>query len=89
MYKRAYIFLVLFIACIQFMQAQKSYSIKGIVKEAASGEPVPYATVVIWNTTQGTATDSVGNFEITGVAPGSYRLPKFGSPLPSWDISRK
>ena len=62
MYKRAYIFLVLFIACIQFMQAQKSYSIKGIVKEAASGEPVPYATVVIWNTTQGTATDSVGNF---------------------------
>ena len=47
MYKRAYIFLVLFIACIQFMQAQKSYSIKGIVKEAASGEPVPYATVVI------------------------------------------
>lgn len=74
MYKRAYIFLVLFIACIQFMQAQKSYSIKGIVKEAASGEPVPYATVVIWNTTQGTATDSVGNFEITGVAPGSYRL---------------
>ena len=74
MYKRAYIFLVLFIVCIQFMQAQKSYSIKGIVKEAASGEPVPYATVVIWNTTQGTATDSVGNFEITGVAPGSYRL---------------
>ena len=52
MYKRAYIFLVLFIVCIQFMQAQKSYSIKGIVKEAASGEPVPYATVVIWNTTQ-------------------------------------
>ena len=46
MYKRAYIFLVLFIACIQFMQAQKSYSIKGIVKEAASGEhkeqqPIP------------------------------------------------
>ena len=74
MYKRAYLFLVLFIICIQFMQAQKSYSIKGIVKEAASGEPVPYATVVIWNTTQGTATDSVGNFEITGVAPGSYRL---------------
>ena len=47
MYKRAYIFLVLFIACIQFMQAQKSYSIKGIVKEAASGEPVPYATVAV------------------------------------------
>ena len=66
--------LLLFLTCIQIIQAQKNYSIKGIVKEAASGEPIPYATVVIWNTTQGTATDSTGNFEITGIAPGSYRL---------------
>ncbi|WP_293667342.1 TonB-dependent receptor [uncultured Parabacteroides sp.] len=66
--------ILLFSACIQIIQAQKSYSIKGIVKEATSGEPIPYATVIIWNTVQGTATDSTGNFEITGVAPGSYRL---------------
>ena len=64
----------LFLACTQIAQAQKTYSIKGMVKEAASGEPIPYATVIIWNTTQGTATDSIGNFEITGVDPGSYRL---------------
>lgn len=56
------------------MQAQKTYSIKGMVKEAASGEPIPSATVIIWNTTQGISTDSTGHFEITGVAPGSYRL---------------
>ena len=55
--------LLLFLTCIQIIQAQKNYSIKGIVKEAASGEPIPYATVVIWNTTHGTATDSTGNFD--------------------------
>lgn len=74
MNKRLFVFLTLFYVCIPFMQAQKSYSIKGIVKEATSGEPIPYATVIIWNTVQGTATDSTGKFEITGVAPGSYRL---------------
>lgn len=60
--------------CPLVMTAQKTYSVKGIVKEAASGEPIPYATVIIWNTTLGTATDSVGHFEITGITPGSYRL---------------
>lgn len=74
MYKRIFFFLSLFAICSVLVQAQNNYSIKGVVKETASGEPIPYATVLIWNTSQGTATDSVGNFEITGVAPGSYRL---------------
>ena len=74
MHKKTYLILLLSFICSQMMSGQKHYSIKGIVKEAASGEPVSYADVVIWNTTQGTATDSVGAFEITGVAPGSYRL---------------
>lgn len=74
MYRRIFCLIWVLVGCMQFMQAQKSYSIKGIVKEATSGEPIPYATVIIWNTTHGTATDSIGNFEITGVAPGSYRL---------------
>lgn len=66
--------ILLFILCPLLIQAQKTYSIKGVVKEAISGEPISYATVIIWNTTQGTATDSTGHFEISGVAPGSYRL---------------
>ena len=67
--------LCLFITvCLQALQAQKTYSIKGVVKDATSGEPVGYATVAIWNTTQGTTTDSTGYYELTGVAPGSYRL---------------
>lgn len=56
------------------LYAQRTYSIKGIVTDASNGEPVGYANVVIWNTVNGTATDSAGIFEIKGVVPGSYRL---------------
>lgn len=66
--------ILLLFTCIQIMQAQKTYAIKGIVKDVTNGEPVSFATVGIWNTTQGTTTDSTGYFEITGVTPGSYRL---------------
>lgn len=74
MHKKIFLLILFSFVCSQMMLGQKTYSIKGIVKETASGEPISYATVLIWNTSQGTATDSVGYFEITGVAPGSYRL---------------
>ena len=53
---------------------QRSFSIKGVVKDASSGQPIPFANVVVWNTTQGAVTDSTGLFEISGISPGSYRL---------------
>lgn len=74
MYKKLLPVLLFLLLCVPFAGAQKTYSIKGVVKEAASGEPVSFATVVIWNTTNGTATDSAGGFEIKNVPPGSYRL---------------
>lgn len=67
-------FILSLVACLFSVQAQNTYSIKGTVKEETSGEPIPYAAVIIWNTTQGTVTDSTGYFEISGVKPGSYRL---------------
>lgn len=51
-----------------------TYSIKGAVTDAFSGQPISYANVAIWNSTQGAVTDSTGHFEITDVEPGSYRL---------------
>ena len=57
------------------MQAQQTYSIKGDCKRCRpTAKPVSFANVVIWNTIEGTVTDSIGQFEITGVSPGSYRL---------------
>lgn len=71
---RILFFLFLLSVTIQTSTAQRTYSIKGVVKDMTSGEPVSFANVVIWNTIEGAVTDDEGAFEITGVAPGSYRL---------------
>lgn len=44
--------------------------IRGQVVDAATNEAVPFASVVIWNTTIGAMTDFDGNFRFTGVKPG-------------------
>lgn len=49
-------------------------SIRGQVVDAATNEPVPFASVVIWNTTTGAMTDFDGNFTFTGVKPGFVEL---------------
>ena len=48
--------------------------IRGQVVDATSNEPVPFASVVIWNTTTGAMTDFDGNFLFTGVAPGFVEI---------------
>ena len=60
MTKKFIFLLLLMFTGLQIMQAQQTYSIKGIVKDAANGEPVSFANVVIWNTIEGTVTDSIG-----------------------------
>ncbi len=46
----------------------QNISVKGTVTDKATGEPVPFASVVIKGTTTGIATDADGNFTIS-VAP--------------------
>ncbi len=48
--------------------------IRGQVVDATTNEPVPFASVVIWNTTTGAMTDFDGNFSFTGVKPGFVEL---------------
>lgn len=48
--------------------------IQGIVYDAYSGEPIPYADVVIANTEMGAATDIDGRFYILNVPSGSYTV---------------
>ena len=48
MTKKFIFLLLLMFTGLQIMQAQQAYSIKGIVKDAANGEPVSFANVVIW-----------------------------------------
>lgn len=49
-------------------------TVRGIVKDANSGEPLPHVTVIISNTNQGTTTDSTGCFSIKNVPIGRYDL---------------
>ncbi len=48
--------------------------IRGQVVDVTTNEPVPFASVVIWNTTIGAMTDFDGYFSFTGVQPGFVEL---------------
>jgi hypothetical protein len=49
-------------------------TIRGRVFSASNNEPVPFASVVIWNTTTGASSDFDGNFLITGIKPGMIEI---------------
>lgn len=53
--------------------AQKTATIKGRVM-GVDNIAIPYASVVLVNTSIGAATNQSGSFELTGIAPGNYIL---------------
>lgn len=61
----------LFITSVAFAQVG---TIKGNIKDAATGDGIIGANVVIEGTTQGASTDIDGNFEITKVKTGKYNI---------------
>lgn len=52
----------------------KTQTVRGVVRDANSGEPLPYITILINEDGTGTATDSLGRFRITNVPIGRYNL---------------
>ena len=48
--------------------------IEGRIYDANTGEPIPFANIIIWGTTIGTTSDLDGNFLFTGIAPGYVEL---------------
>jgi len=64
-----------FILLLSTSQAQsEDASIRGFVYETASGEPIIFTNVYLYQTTYGAATDVNGFFAITKVPPGNYTL---------------
>ncbi len=49
-------------------------SVKGIITDGINGEPLIGATVVVSGTVKGSVTDFDGNYEITGISAGDYKL---------------
>ena len=55
------------------MVAQQG-TIKGRIYDASNNEPVPFANIIIFETTIGSSSDLDGNFIFTGLKPGFVRL---------------
>ncbi|MBN2486466.1 MAG: TonB-dependent receptor [Bacteroidales bacterium] len=62
------------IFAVTWPQQSDKGSIQGRVFNAATNEPVPFATLVIWGTTIGSVSDLDGNFLFTGLKPGYVRI---------------
>ncbi|WP_430817477.1 TonB-dependent receptor [Carboxylicivirga sp. RSCT41] len=67
------LFLTLLIAYSGMVSAQKG-SITGLVKDAYTNEPLPFVNIVVFETTTGTISDSLGRFELRDLSPGFVRL---------------
>jgi len=48
--------------------------IAGVIKDAATGEPLPAVNIIIEGTTLGGATDNEGHYFIINIPPGTYTL---------------
>lgn len=64
------VYLLIFVTSLA---AQDNY-IKGRVTEKGSGKPIPYVNVYFNETTSGTTSDSMGNFKIRKIIPGTLEL---------------
>ena len=73
--KRLLLLPFLFFGAVVFLTGQENSGvIKGRVYNSKTNEGVPFATVQIWGTTIGAATDFDGNFLFTGIKPGYVEL---------------
>ncbi len=74
MIKRSFfIFSLLLIVGLSYLSAQSKGTIRGVVIEDATGEPLIGVTVFVEGTSQGAITDFDGNFNIS-ITPGNYNL---------------
>ncbi len=65
-----YLVLLLFFA----LQGVAAQTVTGLVKDKATGLPLPFANVFVNNTTQGLATDKTGRFKLSGDFPAQIEL---------------
>ena len=77
-YHRFYLCLILLLLAIVIIPTPASAQSRGIVKgrltDAANGDPLMFANVVLKGTSTGTVTDDDGNYLLPNLRPGSYTL---------------
>lgn len=65
--------LAFFLLCSALAVAQTA-TLTGTVKDAETGEPLPFCSVFINNTTVSTATDMQGNYTLSGIEAGTVEI---------------
>lgn len=66
--------LVLLVALVVPALAQDTGILRGTVTDGESGDPLPYASVVVVGTTRGTSTQDDGTYVIRGVPVGTHAV---------------
>ena len=67
--------LLLFLLAIQTLgAAAQGGGVRGRVTDAASNEPLPGVSIVVAGTTTGTSSGNAGEFSISGLKPGTYKV---------------
>lgn len=68
------LYFAIFILVFSYLSQAQTGKIQGKVFNSINNEPVPFANIVIWQTTQGVVSDEDGKFIITGITPGYIKL---------------
>ncbi|HVO74490.1 MAG TPA: TonB-dependent receptor [Ignavibacteriaceae bacterium] len=63
----------IFIFLLAAVSYSQEFKISGIIRDAGSGEPLPYANILIKDQSKGINSDLKGNYELT-LSPGKYEL---------------
>jgi TonB-dependent receptor len=66
-------FFLFFLLFTPFVFPQNG-SVKGVIKDAQTKEPLPYSNAVLVGTSLGSAADKDGNYVIKNIPPGKYTL---------------
>ena len=66
--------LLIFLLITQLAHAQGLATLRGTVADSLSGQPLPGVSVGLQGQPGGTATDALGNFRLSGIAPGTYSV---------------
>src|SRR2546423_11415220 len=72
--RRIFTAVVIALMCARQVKAQDVGRIHGTVVDSATRQPLPNVGVGLEGTSRGAISRVDGTFDITGVAPGSYRL---------------
>ena len=71
------IYLIAALVLTSSLAMAQTGTLKGVISEAMSGEPIPFANIIIeknGNQSGGTTTDFDGNYTIKPVEPGNYTI---------------